>query len=59
MIYEYLPDKNPRVIYFQGIPLRDLNADDVAALTEQQIAVIEKTAFYRKAKKVSKNEQPE
>lgn len=44
--------------YFHGIPARDLTADDVAALTDDQYATVEASALYETAQAPKPSAKP-
>ena len=45
-MYTYYPDRNPELAGLPGVPLRDLTAEEVAALPEWLQASIAACPFY-------------
>ena len=47
-VYYYDAEKNPTGVFYPGIPLADLTEGDVAHLSKEQRAHLEKNPMYRK-----------
>lgn len=46
-VYMYLPEQNPDRQYIDGVPLRDLSPDDLAALPPDRVAAVKSAPYYR------------
>lgn len=51
-------DQGRPLEYFAGIPARDLTADDVAVLTDDQYATVEASALYEAAQAPKPSAKP-
>ena len=46
VVYRYLAEQNAEGLYLDGVPLRDLTADDVAELSPYLVASVAACEFY-------------
>ena len=48
IVYEFRPPRSQRGEYYSGIPARNLSADDLRALADEQVQTVETCGLYRK-----------